>query len=230
MYDIKPLEEQWVAYKRKQRRPFVLGGFALVVVMGASLFLVDFKELNRNLLSEFTSQPKPVVQADKLLITPAFDSLLLNEPTKRAKVALITTQGHNLIEISEAPSSEEDIELIAPPEVPSKPRVKIDLNITKTESLSAYKDVEKQFLTAPDPDNSLFLARNYYRLGKYRKAEYWALETNKIDDNIEESWLLFAKAKLKLGRREDAVAILSSYIKSSKSSKAKELLDRIKKD
>jgi len=36
-------------------------------------------------------------------------------------------------------------------------------------------------------DDSLFLASNYYKKGAYKKAVYWALQTNKIDKNIEET-------------------------------------------
>ena len=110
-----------------------------------------------------------------------------------------------------------------------EPKVKMHLNIIETTSLSAYKDVAKRFNQSHDTDDSLFLAKSYYRKGNYKKAEYWALQTNKVNENIEESWLIFAKSKVKLGRKNEAIRILTVYIKKSNSVEAKSLLDKIKK-
>ena len=103
------------------------------------------------------------------------------------------------------------------------------LNIVETSSVSAYKDVAKRFKQTHDTDDSLFLARSYYRKGNYKKAEYWSLQTNKINRNIEESWLIFAKSKVKLGRKNEAIDILTKYIKKSNSAEGKSLLNKIKK-
>ncbi len=106
-------------------------------------------------------------------------------------------------------------------------RKKIHLDIIKTTNVTAYKDVEKRFKQSHDVDDSLFLARSYYKKGNYKKSEYWALETNKVDSNIEESMLIFVKSKMKLGRKNEAKNILTTYIRKSNSPEAKKLLYRI---
>jgi tetratricopeptide (TPR) repeat protein len=90
-------------------------------------------------------------------------------------------------------------------------------------------EVEKRFNQFRDPDDSLFLAKMYYEKNDYKKAEEWALKTNKINNNIEESWIIFAKSKVKSGKIDEAIHILKNYIRQSNSQKAKILLLKIKK-
>jgi tetratricopeptide (TPR) repeat protein len=97
----------------------------------------------------------------------------------------------------------------------------------ETSSVTAYKDVEKRFSQSHDIDDALFLARSYYKKGNYKKAEHWALETNKVDPNMEESILIFVKSKIKLGRKNEAISILKSYLKRSNSQEAINLLHHI---
>jgi len=90
-------------------------------------------------------------------------------------------------------------------------------------------DIEKRFSSTQNKDDALFLARYYYDKKQYKKALRWSLETNKLDSNIEESWLLFGKAKAKLGQRMDAIRVLQSYVDRTGSSKAKKLLGNIRR-
>jgi hypothetical protein len=113
--------------------------------------------------------------------------------------------------------------------VVEKPRKKMHLTIIKTTSSSAYKDVEKRFADTADPDDSLFLARTYYEKGNNKKAIYWALQTNKLNSNIEESWIIFAKAKARSGHKSEAIRVLSNYVKRSNSREAQRLLIKLKK-
>jgi len=110
-----------------------------------------------------------------------------------------------------------------------KPKVvrKTHLNIIESSSPQAYQDVENRFKKSHDVDDSLFLASNYYKKGAYKKAVYWALQTNKIDQNIEESWIILAKSKIKQGQTNRAIGILMQYIHQSNSLKAQKLLDTL---
>jgi len=66
-----------------------------------------------------------------------------------------------------------------------------------------------------------------FRSGNYVESEKWALIANNLDKNSEESWFLFAKSKAKLGKRREALKILVSYHKKTKSPQAKELIEKI---
>jgi tetratricopeptide (TPR) repeat protein len=103
--------------------------------------------------------------------------------------------------------------------------IKIEIVETDTKrDTNVYRMIEKRFKMTHDPEDGLFLARYYLKRKNYKKAEYWALQTNRIDSSIEESWLIFAEAKAKSGHKKDAIVVLKEYLKENDSIKAKKLL------
>lgn len=107
----------------------------------------------------------------------------------------------------------------------SKKSVKLD--IIGSQNLSILREIEERYYNAPNVDDALFLARSYYEKGMYDKVELWALEVNKLDETVEESWLLFIKAKLYKGYTNEAKNILLKYIEETDSLHAKRLLQKI---
>ena len=103
---------------------------------------------------------------------------------------------------------------------------KINLHGT---SHNYIETIHKKFLKSNQPREALLLAKAYYNKGEYNKAESWSLKANKLDRNLEESWLLFAKAKAKLGKKQESVKILASYYKKTRSPKAKALINEVKR-
>jgi tetratricopeptide (TPR) repeat protein len=91
------------------------------------------------------------------------------------------------------------------------------------------QDVIKRFKKNKNPALSLFVAKKYYAMGVYDQAYNYALITNELNNEIEDSWLIFAKALVKLGKKEMAEKTLRSYIRKTNSVKAKILLDDISK-
>lgn len=111
----------------------------------------------------------------------------------------------------------------------------ITVNIDKKSSISiARKDemediahVIKRFNVNHNPALSLFVAKKYYQLGNYEQAYNYALITNDIKNDIEDSWLVFSKSLVKLNKKEMAIETLKKYISHSHSSQARQLLDEI---
>lgn len=101
------------------------------------------------------------------------------------------------------------------------------LNITSNKSDSDLKDVIRRFKKNKNPALSLFIAKRYYAAGEYQKSYNYALMTNEIDKNIEESWIIFSKSLVKLGQHELAINTLKSYLKTTKSTAADVLLRKI---
>ena len=240
MYDIKPLEEEWKKYNKKKRRPWFILLFSIFLILLLSLTVLNYKEIN---LLEFYDESKREMITNKptaLLIDKSLTALEIRKSKVSEVLQTIETQSMEVtsnengsIEIIEELPIPEDVKIVTKAkvniQVEEKPRKKMHLNIIETSSVSAYRDVAKRFNQTHDTDDSLFLAKSYYRKGNYKKAEYWALQTNKANANIEESWLIFAKAKVKLGRKNEAINILAAYIKKSNSAQAKILLYKIKK-
>ena len=238
MYDIKQLETQWDSYNKKRRRPFYLISTTVIIVAAVGVLSFIYKDM---ILSKFDaiSAKVPVVESkavyrDKSITKVALkknnaeDALLAEE----LKPVTINTQDNNpmnpediLIEVREeqSRSAHKPKNVIV-----NKPRKKMHLVITEMSGASAIQDVKNRFSMAPDPDDSLFLARNYYKDGKYSKAAYWALQTNKLNGDIEESWLIFARSKAKTGHKNEAIRVLTQYVDKSHSIEAKKLLKKFK--
>ena len=109
---------------------------------------------------------------------------------------------------------------------PGEP-LKTQVTISTKEEADDINDVIRRFKKNKNPALSLFIAKRYYEMKNYQKAYNYALVTNEIDNNIEESWLIFVKSLVKLGQKEMAVKTLNSYIEHSGSTRAKLLLEDI---
>ncbi|MEA2071961.1 MAG: CDC27 family protein [Campylobacterota bacterium] len=101
------------------------------------------------------------------------------------------------------------------------------VNIKRQNTQNDIYDIIKRFKKNNNPALSLFVAKKYYELGNYRQAYNYALMTNKINKEIETSWIIFAKSLVKLGKKDKAITTLKEYMKHSNSNRASILLDEI---
>ncbi|MEA2047809.1 MAG: hypothetical protein U9O64_05110 [Campylobacterota bacterium] len=233
MYDMRHLEREWKQYRKKKLKPWYIGSFLFFSALLTLLFFLYRSNMNLNVLSTyFTSIKNITIEKDndediQVLKNP----IVLNGPLMHLEVE---PKRIDDVEQSEEtlPNLLVDIPILDGVEseavnTTGKVRKKIHLDIIETTNITAYKDVERRFKHTHDTDDSLFLARSYYKHKQYKKSEYWALETNKVDSNIEESMLIFVKSKMKLGNKNEARNILKRYIKKTNASEAKKLLYRI---
>jgi len=92
-----------------------------------------------------------------------------------------------------------------------------------------YMTIMKQkFERNKNPREALLIAKAYYSAGNYKQSEEWSLKANSLNSNLDESWLIFAKSKDKMGKRREALKILIAYYNKSKSSKVKALINKMK--
>ena len=110
---------------------------------------------------------------------------------------------------------------------PKKKEIKQIINIERRDSQNDIQEILTRFKKNSNPALSLFVAKKYYELGNYKQAYNYALITNNINHNIEESWLIFAKSLVKLNKKEMAIKTLRKYISYSHSGNAKILLNEI---
>lgn len=107
----------------------------------------------------------------------------------------------------------------------SDTKKKLTIVVQKNEN--DLKDVIRRFKKNKNPALSLFIAKRYYELKQYQKSYNYALMTNEINKEIDDSWIIFSKSLVKLGQHELAVVTLKSYLKTNKSSQAEILLRKI---
>lgn len=234
MYDIDLLESEWKKYNSKKRRPYYVVTLSLtaLTVIGVSLFMN--KELVMHTLEGLKSKNIPITESKEVFRDTSIDTLSLKKNQVGTALSLVKPVVDTnpmepedvLIEMRDTSKTTGRKEIKS---VERRVRPKMHLEIVEMSGEKAYVDVKNRFSIAPDPDDSLFLARNYYKDKKYSKAAYWALQTNKLNGEIEESWLIFAQAKEKTGHKNEAIRVLSEYVSRSNSINAQKLLKKLKR-
>ncbi len=214
MYNIEVLEEEWKRYKRKKRIPLMIGIVLIILGIAGTVFFLQSKD------GLFKTAPVPTQKTKKSDIDIYIDRGITEVAKKNKNDTLIDAP----IEIAKVTEEGETGSYHSG----EKKKLHIQV-IDASKRKSSFKEIEKRFRMGHDIDDSLFLAKSYYQRKNYKKAEYWALQTNKVNGNVEESWLIFAKAKAKQGHRNEAIHILTVYIRRTHSIEGKVLLDKIKK-
>jgi len=106
---------------------------------------------------------------------------------------------------------------------------KVSKKINFNKSSSNYMEIMKsKFSKNKNPREALLIAKAYYRIGDYKNSEAWSLKANSLDKKLDDSWLLFAKSKDKLGKHEEAIKVLLAYYNKNKSVKIKNLIDKMR--
>ena len=231
MHDISTLEAQWKQYKSKQRKPYYIGTFA-VLALSTTFFLLRPGTFSSFSLDTYLPSFDSVKTSAVPNHTKGADSTLLNVGLKHLEGG-IEKASHQIELTIEPEDTLVDIPILDLSGGQQSTRVhrsqnkKIKLEIIETSSISAYRDVEERFLKSKDIDDAFFLAKSYFNKGDYEKSGYWALETNKLDASHEESLLIFAESKVKLGNRSEGISILKRYIRKTNSNAARDLLGKI---
>lgn len=99
----------------------------------------------------------------------------------------------------------------------------LSVNTTKASPLS---DLLDEFNKTPVYENALALANMYYNKKDYEEATLWAKKANKLDNEQEEAWILFAKSKYMQGQKKEAISVLRLFLNYKSSNQAQQLLKK----
>lgn len=253
MLNLNELETIWLRYKIKSYIPHVVITFS-VIVISSIIILVDFndetekttqkassvskikeikpiKEIN---IEEKTIVKKPPVLSNKenkkMVISPSLGfikSMHKNSP-----------QYYDSLDMNKNLPEERKVYKKEPVEK-QEPAIEIEeleteivkentINIKRRTTQDDIQQVIVRFKKSNNPALSLFIAKRYYELGNYNQSYNYALITNELNNNIEDSWMIFAKSLVKLNKKSKAIVTLGKYVDYSHSSRAKILLDNIK--
>ncbi|MBD3829906.1 MAG: CDC27 family protein [Arcobacter sp.] len=110
------------------------------------------------------------------------------------------------------------------------PKRKTKVSLGGESNAATLIDIMKRFNETHDPNDSLFLAISYYEKKEYNKALFWAIETNKITEEIEDSWIIMAKSKFYLGDKNEALRILRAYASKTGSKEAMNIINEFENE
>jgi len=221
MYDIDELERKWIKYKRRKITVYLSVAILSLSVVGGTVYLITFFNNKKNIKEQIVQESSikhTNIKKDK-------DIIIKREATKLNKDTTFVS--------NREPISQQTIEQ---PKVLTtnntnyqKPK-KINLIIKDPQNGDIVKEIESRFKQSKSYDDAIYLAEYYYSQKNYKKAEYWAMQANIINSLPEESWLIFAKSKVKTGHRVEALKVLQAYYDKTGSTRALDLIDLIRKN
>jgi tetratricopeptide (TPR) repeat protein len=100
---------------------------------------------------------------------------------------------------------------VTPPVVKKKVTVEKQINF-KIKEVKSEEALLERFSLAGDYESSVGLAKLYFEKSKFEKAIYWSKKASKINAEAQESWIVYAKAKVALNQKEDAIKSLELYL------------------
>jgi len=191
--------------------------------LSKQISIVEIKKPTNIIEEKTISIPEAKITNKKLKLSPSMDFMKIMQsdtiPYYETKKEKTIQEVQEIKKITKVKKSEK------------KPILKVEkktsLKIKRNKTNDDIKDVIRRFKNNNNPALSLFVAKKYYQIGDYHKAYNYALITNQINNNIEASWIIFAKSLVKLDKKDKAVKTLKRYIDNSHSSRAKILLDEI---
>ncbi|ADR33384.1 hypothetical protein Sulku_0718 [Sulfuricurvum kujiense DSM 16994] len=240
MLDIHTLERRWLKYKIKSYAPYIISALLLLVLSITALSLLNGKESesfvtkDQNSSSEkaHSSLEKTDDSESSNLLEPSMEfvqSFQPSEPEISAPVAVapkqtqLTQNSIPIPKVLNVPDSGQ-IQAIA---VSSSTKNDKPASLKYNETKMDIESVIRRFKETSDPNLGLFIARYYYAQGNYNDAYNFALKTNNINNKMDESWIIFSKSLVKLGKMDQAKKTLKLYIAESNSDTARSLLDSI---
>jgi tetratricopeptide (TPR) repeat protein len=257
MLNIPDLEKRWLRYKVKSLLPyFILASLTIVFVVAYSLITVNTKthkehKLTTTLQKSHVNKEQKKAPLKKEQITKKVSSsqqnvTAFNNSTKKTEKAPSEKLSPSMDFINDFETYTPKIEHIVKKEQTVKkvkkithkiktvqveeepaPVVRSTITIERQDTSKDIQNILKRFERDKNPALSLFLAKKYYEIGNYQKASRYALITNGLNKDIEDSWLIFSKSLVKMHQKEKAIKILRQYINSSHSSSAAVLLHDI---
>ena len=194
--------------------------------------LEDGKQKSEQAKERFESDKKQDELAEKIA-KKLEQSIKLNEDNKEQASDKKQRSGGGWLKLN-LPTENENIENgqslpneeVRELEPKAKPKIDIQISSENNE-ISMLKE---NFNKNKNPEIALKIARKCYQDKRYSDTIKWALSANNLDSSIEESWVMFAKAKYMLKQKDDALRALEEYNKNKNKLEINELINKIKSD
>lgn len=250
MLDVQKLERRWLKYKIRKFAPYFLSFFAILIIITAILIWLNHQSPTNqvNIVQKESKapakqpQPEPIstVKEDATVLEPSMGFVQNFEtspfPEETPKQATVNIPKQPIRPSASLPTSK-PLEMPEYPQPIKTSQIPVTKNITRENSLSINRndskldidDLKLRFKETSNANLGLFIARYYYDHGDYNEAYNYALKTNTLNSRIDESWIIFSKSLVKLGKTDQAKKTLQLYLSQSNSESARALLDTIER-
>lgn len=255
MLNTDELEKRWLKYKIRSYIPYIIICLSLLIITIVTyIFLFDFDETKQKVVKSIINDKEtpikvPVKQiikveipsnnltesTDKVKLVPSLDFMIkmqnssqLNRPTMKETKSSFSPNNEfpqTVKHLSQDNIIQENIEEFTQELVSDTEKT---VNIERKNTQQDIYEIIKRFKKNNNPVLSLFIAKKYYELKNYKQAYNYALITNEINKDIDESWIIFTRSLVKLGKKDAAINILNQYIEHSHSNSAKILIKEIR--
>lgn len=249
MLDISKLERRWFKYKIKKIVPYTLVVVSIALLVFVMPFIVSNQsapvvaaDLNKSPIHGKDTVAKITknnevgivlepsmnfIEAMNQQSTPTTDIDAPAPPTTKP----VPIQKTLIVPDASLPTPTPVIAPTPVAKIPQPTLVKGKLtSIKRDDAAFDIHEIENRFKDSSNPVLGVYLAKYHYDHGNYTEAYNYALKTNSINNNLEDSWLIFAKSLVKLGKEEQAKKTLQLYISNSNSQNAKNYLDSLHKE
>jgi len=250
MLNIPELEKRWLQYKIRSYAPYIAFSLVfIIVVMVLWLYptnkqettieidkpikqaisnaeAIEEKKVNLPPQKKYKKEEQTILKPSMNFISQIHDTpdiapkRVYVKPKEKFKTTLTKTIPPKVI-VKEV---KKDIK----PDIQTETKTDTIITIKTKETSKDIQEIIKRFQKNHNPALSLFVAKKYYELGFYKKAYNYALITNKLNNDIEGSWIIFAKSLVKLNKKDMAISTLEKYIEYSDSTTAQILLNDIR--
>ncbi len=206
------LQKRCKKYYRKKIIKFVFFVFFFLILMGIVLYFSFFKTDKIKTIEKNITISNSIKKPSTLNLKPVIN---LKEPVIKVKKDDKKISKDKIIKKKAKPIKQNKIE--------KKSILKLIVEKTNKETI-----LLKNYNINKDFSSSIKLAEYYLNHKKYNKALNWAKNANKFDATRAESWIVYAKAEFSLGKKEDAIKSLQTYLHTFYSKKVAMLLEKYK--
>lgn len=152
-----------------------------------------------------------------MLLSPCFYLFKLYED-KQARLKLAYEEKRRLEKRLElAYINAKKAELLRQKELKEQEALQEQLNSKEKFSILAYdlstKKLEREFKQNASLKTALLLARLHFENKDYENALFYSHKANELDKKETSTWLIYAKSKFALGKKEEAKRILQGFMR-----------------
>lgn len=232
MYDLDALEKKWQLYKKNKYKKLLYKVVSFVGVAtlsaGVTYSLMSTSGTKQPQQQTIIAQPQQITDKNQ---TMAPQLVSMAQPTAPKEIVIVS-QNEDKTEQFKSLEQKSQVEQVPTPTVqaiPNKVEPKVAPKIhMETKNVGVVEALEDRYSKQPSYAVALTLSSEYYKTKDYQKALYWAINANSLDTKGDKSWIMFAKASYKLGKKNDAINALENYLRNSQSENARVALSQIK--